>query len=336
MNYKILTPTKPKVVSEEANKGTYEIDNLYPGFGHTLGNSLRRIIHSSVPGISITSVSIEGVAHEFSTIDGVVEDVMNIILNLKKVNFQMIGDEVQTVTIEAKGERSVTAVDIIAPSQVTVINKAQHIATLSAKSSVLKMEIVLEKGIGYAAKESRSKNDKTAIGSIILDADFTPIRRVKYDVENMRVGDRTDFNRLVISIETDGTVTPKEVLSTSINIMIEQLESMQFTDTLKSKNAPKEITAEANISATAEMESTNETTSDAESTEDTNSKIKVDDLPLSARTINTLLLAGIKTVAGLLRKTEDDIIALDGIGAKAVEEIIAALSNLNLELKAKK
>jgi DNA-directed RNA polymerase subunit alpha len=209
MNYKILKPTQPKIVSEEGNKATFEIENLYPGYGHTLGNSLRRIIHSSVPGVAVTGVAIDGVPHEFSTVSGVVEDVMTIILNLKRVNFKMIGDEPQIVTIEAKGEKVVTAADIKGPSQIDVINKDQHIATLTAKNSVLKVEITLEKGIGYASKEARVKNEKAPIGTIILDADFTPIRRVKYEVENMRVGDRTDYNRLSVAIETDGTVNSK-------------------------------------------------------------------------------------------------------------------------------
>jgi DNA-directed RNA polymerase subunit alpha len=336
MNYTILTPTKPKIVSEEKNKGTYEIENLYPGYGHTLGNSLRRIIHSSVPGVSVTAVSIEGVPHEFSTMDGVVEDVMTIILNLKRINFQMIGDDMQTVTIEVKGEKVITAKDVKCPSQITVMNEDQHIATLSAKNSNFKAEITLEKGIGYASKESRAKNEKTPIGTIVLDADFTPIRRVKYDVENMRVGDRTDYNRLIVGIETDGSITPKEALSTSINIMIAQLEAMQFTNMLESKSVSP-VKKDAISDEGEKIENSIDIESeDMNMDGEANTKIKVDDLPLSSRTINTLLLAGVKTVAGLLRKTEDDIMSLDGIGAKAVEEIKDALANLNLDLKAKK
>ena len=327
MNYTILKPTQPKVVEAAGNKATFEIENLYPGYGHTLGNSLRRIIHSSVPGVAVTGVSIDGVPHEFSTINGVVEDVMTIILNLKRVNFRMDTDEPQTVTISTKGEGEVTAKNIKCPSQVEVANPDQHIATLSAKSSSLDISITLEKGIGYAAKEARVKNEKAPIGTIILDADFTPIRRVKYEVENMRVGDRTDYNRLVIAIETDGTVTPQEVLTQSINIMIDQLDAMRIDGVRKNPafSDSREILLPTE-------ESAEELTEEGES----NTKIKVDDLPLSARTVNALLLAGVKTVAGLLRKSEEDILGLDGLGSKAVEEIKEALGNLGLELKTKK
>lgn len=327
MNYTILKPTQPKVVEATGNKATFEIENLYPGYGHTLGNSLRRIIHSSVPGVAVTGVSIDGVPHEFSTINGVVEDVMTIILNLKRVNFRMDSDEAQTVTISAKGEGAVTAKDIICPSQVEVANPEQHIATLSAKSSNLNISITLEKGIGYAAKEARVKNEKAPIGTIILDADFTPIRRVKYEVENMRVGDRTDYNRLILAIETDGTVTPQEVLTQSINIMIDQLDAMRIDGTRKN---PAFSDSREILLPTEEIGE--EVTEEGES----NTKIKVDDLPLSARTVNALLLAGVKTVAGLLRKSEEDVLGLDGLGSKAVEEIKEALGNLGLELKTKK
>lgn len=327
MNYTILKPTQPKVVEATGNKATFEIENLYPGYGHTLGNSLRRIIHSSVPGVAVTGVSIDGVPHEFSTINGVVEDVMTIILNLKRVNFRMDTDEPQTVTISAKGESEVTAKDIKCPSQVEVANLDQHIATLSAKSSSLNVSITLEKGIGYAAKEARIKNEKAPIGTIILDADFTPIRRVKYEVENMRVGDRTDYNRLVIAIETDGTVTPQEVLTQSINIMIDQLDAMRI-DGIR-KNPAFSDSREILLPTEEAIEEVSE---EGES----NTKIKVDDLPLSARTVNALLLAGVKSVAGLLRKSEEDILGLDGLGSKAVEEIKEALGNLGLELKTKK
>jgi DNA-directed RNA polymerase subunit alpha len=325
MNHKIVTPQAPKIVLEENNKGIYEIDNLYPGYGHTLGNSLRRIIHSSVPGVAVTSLSIEGVPHEFSTIDGIIEDVITIILNLKRVNFEMDGNDPQTISLEIKGEKKVTAADIKYPSQIKILNKDAHIAELTTKNASLKMEMTLEKGIGYAPKEARLKNEKAKIGDIVLDADFTPIRRVKYEVENMRVGDRTDYNRLRLHIETDGTVSPKEVFLTSIETMIEQLKAMQSFGGIP-YIAPKSDFVEEKI----------ETREDDSESGDLNTKIKVDDLPLSSRTVNALLMAGVKTVAGLIRKTEEDILDLEGIGAKGVDEIKEALANLNLELKAKK
>src|SRR3989338_5803648 len=221
----ILLPTQPRVVTEEDTKGVYEIDGLYPGYGHTLGNSLRRIILSSLTGAAITSVKIEGVDHEFSVIDGVKEDVISIILNLKKVRFQMISDEPQTVNLSVKGQKSVTAGDIKVGGQVVVLNPDLHIAELTSKNSNISIEINIEKGLGFIPKDVLQKG-KVDIGMIALDAIFTPIRRVSYEVENMRVGDKTNHNRLRIAIETDGTLTPREALEQSIQIMINQLQAI--------------------------------------------------------------------------------------------------------------
>jgi DNA-directed RNA polymerase subunit alpha len=190
MEYHITLPSKPRIVSEEGVQGTYEIDSLYPGYGHTLGNSLRRIILSSLPGASVTSVKIEGVPHEFATIDGVRETVMEILLNLKRVHFVLHGDETQTIKLSAKGTKTVKAADFEMPSQVEITNPDQHIADLSGKAT-LEMEVTIERGLGYVPREVLTK-DKVDIGTIALDATFTPIRRVNYEVENMRVGDRTD------------------------------------------------------------------------------------------------------------------------------------------------
>src|SRR3989344_8510208 len=191
----IVLPSRPKIISEEDNRGTYEIDGLYPGYGHTLGNSLRRIIYSSLPGAAITSVKINGVPHEFSTIEGVKEDVVAILLNLKKIRFKIISDETQTATLKVKGVKSVIASDITLPGQVEVLNPEQHVADITSKSTTLEIDMVIEKGLGYVPKEVLRK-EKVDIGTIALDATFTPVRRANYEVENMRVGDRTDFNRL--------------------------------------------------------------------------------------------------------------------------------------------
>jgi DNA-directed RNA polymerase subunit alpha len=309
-------------LKEEGNFGTYEIENLYPGYGHTLGNSLRRIILSSIEGVSITSLKIEGVQHEFSTIPGVVEDVISLILNLKKVNFKMLTSEAQTIEIDYKGEGRILAKDIKCPSQVEVVNGDEYICEITAKTTHLKIEIVVEKGVGYAAKENRTKKEKTPVGSIILDSDFTPIRRVKYEVENMRVLDRTDYNRLILTIETDGAISPREVLFGAVNIMIAQLHAIS---TLGEKTKELDY-AMVDMSAKKEDEE--------DYGGDEKMKIKVDNLPLSVRTSNALLLAGIKTIAGLVRRSEEDILNLDGIGAKGVEEIKQALTNLTLALKA--
>jgi DNA-directed RNA polymerase subunit alpha len=319
-NQSILLPSIPRVVSEDANKAIFEIENLYPGYGHTLGNSLRRIIHSSIPGCAVTSLKIEGVQHEFSTVDGMVEDVITLILQLKRVNFKMIGDEAQVVTLNVKGEKKVFAKDITCPGQIEVINGDEYVCELSHKNANLSIEMTIEKGIGYMSKTSRMKNEKSPVGTITLDADFTPIRRVKYEVEDMRVGDRTDYNKLVLFIETDGTVTPREAFVHSVETMIAQLNVLTTIGEKKVKTpfvAPKVEVKEEEV----------------EEVGDEVRKTKVDDLELSSRTLNALLMAGIKTVAGIVRKTEEDMLAVEGLGQKAIEEIKESIQKLGLNFK---
>src|SRR3989339_2064562 len=222
--YKIIMPSKPRVVLEEGNKGIFEIDGLYPGYGHTLGNSLRRIILSSLPGASMTSLKIDGVSHEFQTMDGIKEDVIIMILNLKKIRFKMLSDEPQTVTLSIKGPKEVLAKDIKIGGQVEILNGDLHIVEVTGKVN-LSIEMKVEKGLGFISKEAFQK-EKVDVGTIAVDAIFSPIRRVAYEVENMRVGDKTNHNRLRISIETDGTLTPREALSAAIEIMINQLKAI--------------------------------------------------------------------------------------------------------------
>lgn len=313
MEYHITLPSKPRIVSEEGMQGTYEIDSLYPGYGHTLGNSLRRIILSSLPGAAVTRVKIEGVPHEFATIDGMRESVMELLLNLKRVHFVLHGDEPQTISLSVKGERQVTAKDFKLPSQVEIKNLDQHIADLSGKAS-LELEATIERGLGYVPREVLTK-EKVDIGMIALDATFTPIRRVNYEVENMRVGDRTDFNRLRILIETNGTVGPREALEKSIEIMIHQLKAIIGFQ----ESAPVTEMGESGMMGES-------MTSDP-------AKVKVSELSLSPRIVSALEDAGIKSAAGLARKTADALKELDGIGEKAIGEISEALANLGLTLK---
>lgn len=316
MEYHITLPSKPKIVSEEGLQGTYEIDSLYPGYGHTLGNSLRRIILSSLSGAAITSVKIEGVQHEFATIDGVHETVMELLLNLKRVHFTLHGDEPQTIRLSAKGPGDILASSIVMPSQVTVSNPDQHIANISGKGS-FELEATIERGLGYVSRELLTK-EKVDIGTIALDATFTPIRRVNYEVENMRVGDRTDFNRLRILIETNGTITPREALESSIEIMIHQLKAV--------------IGFQEEESAVSSSEFEGFAGADTVVTKDA-SKVKIEDLTLSARITTALTEAGIKTVAGLSKKTASALKELDGVGDKAVEEIESALKAFGSSLK---
>jgi len=223
-DYHIALPSKPRVVSETERSGTYEIDGLYPGYGYTLGNSLRRIVLSSLPGAAVTHVKIPGAAHEFSTMEGVKEDVVTLLLNIRRIRFKLLSDEPQKISLNVKGPAEVTANDLKLPGQVEVLNPEQHIADITGKIA-LEMELSAERGLGYIPKEAHQK-ERVEIGTIALDAIFSPIRRVNYEVENMRVGDRTDFNRLRILIETDGTLAPREALERAIETMIHQLKAV--------------------------------------------------------------------------------------------------------------
>lgn len=320
MEHHITLPSKPRVVSEEGMLGIYEIDSLYPGYGQTLGNSLRRIIFSSLPGAAITQVKIEDVSHEFATIEGIRESVMEILLNLKRVHFTLHGDEAQTIRLSIKGPKQVTAADFQLPSQVTIANPDQHVADISGKAS-FELEATIERGLGYVPREVLTK-EKADIGTIALDAAFTPIRRANYEVEDMRVGDRTDFNRLRVIIETNGTITPREALERSIEIMIHQLKAIiGFQEEAEMPQSSRDMSHDAD-----------ETVSSASAGKDP-AKMKIEDLELSSRTTTALSESGIRSVGGLARKTATQLKELDGVGEKAITEISDALSNLGLTLK---
>ena len=319
MEYHITLPSKPRVVSEEGVQGVYEIDSLYPGYGHTLGNSLRRIIHASLPGAAVTSVKIEGVSHEFATMEGVRETAMEVLLNLKRVHFALHGDEPQTISLSVKGPMQVTAKDFKLPSQVEIANPDAHIADVAGKVA-FELEATIERGLGYVPREMLTK-EKVDIGTIALDATFTPIRRVNYEVENMRVGDRTDFNRLRILIETNGTITPREALERSIETMIHQLSAVIGFQEAVEAPAHEDIIMPKMLGA-AEKPAGKDP-----------AKVKVEDLELSARVTAALTDSGIKSVAGLVKKTASALKEIDGIGDKAVTEIADSLDKLGLELK---
>lgn len=321
-DYNVALPSKPKPVREEGFLGVYEIEGFYPGYGHTIGNSLRRIILSSLPGAAITQVKIDGVLHEFSTVEGVKEDVITLILNLKKVRFMMHTDEPQTIRLSISGVKTVTAADVEVGSQVEVLNPDQYICEVTDKNAKLDIEIKVEKGLGYLPKEAIQK-DKVEIGMIALDAAFTPIRRVNYEVETMRVGDRTDYNRLKVTIETDGTLTPRAALESAIEVMIHQLKAIiGFKE--------EELIQEEVPMMETEMSGEEEEGSEMD-TEFL--KTRIDSLDLSARTQNALTSANIRTVGGLVRKKEEDLLEIDGLGEKGLQEIKRALSNFGVTLK---
>lgn len=321
-DYNVALPSKPRIVKEEEFEGMYEIDGLYPGYGHTLGNSLRRIILSSLPGAAITSVKVEGVSHEFSTIDGVKEDMITILLNLKKMRLQLLTDEPQILSLTIKGPKSITAADITIPGQVTILNPDLPIAEITGKNTTLSIEMTVERGLGYVSKETLQK-DKVDIGVIALDAIFTPIRRVNYEVENMRVGDRTDFNRLRIFIETDGSLLPREALEKAIEIMIHQLKAIIGFKEEEIEVAPTE----------SEIEETAQEVEDKIEKETEFLKTRIESLDLSPRTVNALTHANIRTVGGLARKKEEDVLSFEGLGQKGLQEIKRAISNFGIILK---
>lgn len=302
----IPLPRKPKVVEEGKNKATFVIEGLYPGYGITIGNSFRRILLSSLEGAAVTMVKIKDVPHEFTTIPGVLEDVILILLNLKKLRFKVFTSEPQKAVLKAKGKRKISAADFKIPSQVEIINKDQLVATLTSKSSSLEMEIQIKKGIGYESTERREEKSPE-IGTIELDAIYTPIKKVSFQVEDMRVGKRTDFDRLTLRIETDGTILPQEAFEQARQILIEHFSSLSIESKKKKVRKEKE--------------------------KEKKKEIDVEKLSLSSRTISILQKNRVKTVAGLVLKTKEDILTMEGLGPKSLEEIEKALKKISLSLK---
>jgi DNA-directed RNA polymerase subunit alpha len=214
----ISLPLPPKIIQKKKSQTVFEIEGLYPGYGVTIGNSLRRVLLSSLQGAAVTEVKIKGVPHEFSIIPGVFEDAIMILLNIKNLRFKIFEGESQKATLKVKGEKDVKGSDFEFPSQMKLVNPEMHIATITDKKTELEIEIFVEKGIGYVPKDHR-KNQKLEIGTIAIDAIYTPIKNVNFQVENMRVGDRTDFDKLSLEIETDGTITPEEAFFEACDIL---------------------------------------------------------------------------------------------------------------------
>jgi len=304
-------PLKPKIIEKKGNLAIFEIEALYPGYGVSIGNTLRRVLLSSLSGAAITQVKIKGVQHEFSTLPGVLEDGINILLNLKQLRFKFFAEESQKATLKIKGEKIVKGSDFRLPSQVELVNKDFPIATLTAKSAELEMEIQIEKGLGYEPVERRKK-EKLPIGVIALDSIFTPIKRVSYQIENMRVGERTDFDRLRFEVETDGTITPEEAFSQASEILVKHFSLFSESFKKEEKIIPKR---------------------ELKMPEEDLTKIKVEDLKLSTRSLNALLKNNIKTAGGILKKSEESLLELEGMGKKGVKEIRGALKKLGWELK---
>jgi len=312
----IPLPLPPKVIQKKKNQAVFEVEGLYPGYGVTVGNALRRVLLSSLQGAAVTEVKIKGVPHEFSTIPGVLEDAIMIILNIKNLRFKIFEGESQKVQLKVKGDNKVTGADFKCPSQIKLINPDLHIATITDKKTELDIEITIERGIGYVPKDQLkgpAGHPKGEIGAIAVDAIYTPIRNVNFQVENMRVGDRTDFDKLSLEIETDGTITPEEAFFEACDILIKHFNII-FQG--KAGDEKKEVASEK-----------------AEEGETDVTKLLVEDLKLTGRTLNALLNNGIKTVGGIARKSEKSLSELEGMGDKALSEIKRKLKKIGLELK---
>jgi DNA-directed RNA polymerase subunit alpha len=306
---------KPKIdcleMSDDYTYGKFTIEPLERGYGTTLGNSLRRILLSSLPGVAVNWVKIDGVLHEFSTIPGVAEDVTEIILNLKSLSAQIYSDEPKVVRIEAQGEGIVTAGDIIVPEDVEILNKDLVIATLDTHAK-FNMEIAIQKGRGYVPAE-RNKQSGLPIGVIPVDSIYTPVNKVNYTVENTRVGQITDYDKLTIEVLTDGSVKPDEALSLGAKILSEHLNLfIKLTEHVN------------NVEIMVEKE---------EGRKEKALEMTIEELDLSVRSYNCLKRAGINTVEELIQKTEEDMMKVRNLGKKSLEEVDHKLRALGLGLK---
>jgi DNA-directed RNA polymerase subunit alpha len=307
---RILLPQKPKYAAVSESHGKFEIHGCYPGYGATLGNALRRVLLSSLEGSAIKSVKIEGVTHEFSTLPGVMEDVVQIILNLKKVRFLLYGEESVKVSLRAKGEGVVTAASFETHSDIEVVNPEQVIATLTDKKIDFRMEVEVEKGLGYVPVEQQERDVKE-IGVIAIDAIYTPIKRVNYDVENMRVGKRTDFDKITLEVVTDGSISPEEAFEKAAGILVEQYSALLG-------NSARTVAEDAIQEAENEVESV---------------FLIADMAGVSAKAVKALAANGIKTARDIAKYAEEDVLVMDGVTAKAVKDIKKALESKGMSLK---
>ncbi len=303
---------KPRIETEElatdGSYGRFVVEPLERGYGTTLGNSLRRVLLSSLPGVAATSVKFDGVVHEFTTIEGVKEDVTEIILNLKGLTAKIHGDGPKTLTISAEGPCEVTAANIFADSEVEILDPDMHIATLS-EGGRLFMEITLDKGRGYVPAE---RNKQDVIGIIPIDSIYTPVHKVNYTVDNTRVGQITDYDRLTLEVWTNGVITAEEAVSLAAKIISEHLS---LFINLSAEGMGADIMVESR-----------------ESGEEKVLEMTIEELDLSVRSFNCLKRAGINTVKDLIGKSEDDMMKVRNLGRKSLEEVINKLATLGFTL----
>ncbi len=298
--------------AEDSAFGSFVVEPLERGFGTTLGNSLRRVLLSSLPGYAITSVKIDNVLHEFSTIPNVKEDVTEIVLNLKGVILKIHGDGPKIMYIEANGSGEITAGDIKADSEVEILNPEHHIATLDADAHVV-MELTADKGRGYVSSDRNKQLLEPAIGVIAIDSIYTPVLKVNYTVDNTRVGQITDYDKLTIDVTTDGTISAKDAVSFAAKILTEHLNL--FVE-LSDEVSNTEIMVDKDDSENGKVLETT-----------------IDELDLSVRSFNCLKRASINTVEDLINKTEEDMMKVRNLGRKSLEEVVAKLASLGLSLR---
>lgn len=318
----ITLPQKPRFIKIDEKTGKFIIEGCYPGYGTTLGNSLRRVLLSSLSGAAITSIKIKGISHEFSTIPNVMEDAIQIILNLKQVRFRMHSEEPIKVNLKAKGEKEITASMIDCPSQVEVINGEAHIATITSAKGEIEIEMEISNGIGYVPVEQQER-EKKEVGVIAVDAIYTPVRRVNYTIDNMRVGKKTDFEKINLEISTDGTILPEEAFSKAVEILVNQFSAITSIE----KEAKVKEKKEEKIDKDKE-EDTNE------EREEKSENIEVTELKnLSTRTSNVLEKNSVKKVKDILKFSEDQLKSLEGMGDKGVKEIKKAIGDFGFNLR---
>jgi DNA-directed RNA polymerase subunit alpha len=323
----ITLPQKPKFTMLDEKTGRFEIEGCYPGYGTTLGNAMRRVLLSSLPGSAITAVKIKGVTHEFSTVPNVLEDVIQIILNLKQVRFKSFNEESTRVSLKVKGEKVVTAGMIECPTGIEVITKDAVIATITSAKGELELELEIGNGIGYVPVEQQERGEKE-IGVIAVDAIYTPIKRVNYDVANMRVGKKTDYERITLEISTDGSIEPKEAFSKAVKILVDQFSV--FMDVEKEEEKKEENVQNEPVMMEIEKEEVVEKKEDPK-------KIEVSELKnLSTRTLNVLEANKIKNIGAIVKMTEAELTDLEGMGAKGVKEIKKAIGDYGVNLRQEK
>lgn len=316
----VFKDIKVTIKEEKDNYGLFEISPLPRGYGNTLGNALRRILYSSLKGTGITGVMIKGVEHEYSTLDGLKETIIDVLMNLKEVKFATKTDEVFTCKISVKGKKNVTAKDIQTTGDLEVVNKDLHIATLTDASSSLDMEIMVESGVGYKMIDPAGRKE---VGVLPLDCDFTPIERVSLSVEQARKGQETDLDAVVIGVTTDGSITPKDALLESAKILQEFAGKVMIAMGMAKKDV-EEMQEEANTPEVEEVV--------VEGERDEIAEWKIEDLPISKRSKTGLLAGGYKTVGDLKSTTATELLNLPGFGNKSLNETLELLNEYGINI----